>query len=144
VKITPEISSGSKGVVVFDQECALCSFWVRFLVKHDRRRLFLFAGQHSACFAGVADQLSAKEILPAEGVILIENTGEISSGIHAATRILKIMGGWWRIFLIYRMLPLSVQMRLYSFIAANRYAWFGRQRTSCKVLLPGYADRFLD
>jgi len=34
-------------VVIYDEECALCNFWVRFLLRTDRRGVFLFAGQHT-------------------------------------------------------------------------------------------------
>jgi predicted DCC family thiol-disulfide oxidoreductase YuxK len=36
-------------IVVFDAQCLLCNGWVRFLLRHDRRRTLRFAsiqGEH--------------------------------------------------------------------------------------------------
>ena len=34
-------------IVVFDGVCVLCNGWVRFLLRHDRRRRFRFAAMQS-------------------------------------------------------------------------------------------------
>ncbi|MEG0195398.1 MAG: DCC1-like thiol-disulfide oxidoreductase family protein, partial [Stenotrophomonas sp.] len=36
------------GVIVFDGVCALCSRWVRFLLRFDRRERFRFAAMQGA------------------------------------------------------------------------------------------------
>ena len=43
-------------IVVFDAQCLLCSGWVSFLLRHDRRRVFQFAyryrvfGRRETCY----------------------------------------------------------------------------------------------
>jgi len=34
-------------IIVFDAKCLICSSWVQFLLKHDRRRVFRFASIQS-------------------------------------------------------------------------------------------------
>jgi predicted DCC family thiol-disulfide oxidoreductase YuxK len=40
--------------------------------------------------------------------------------------VCRILGGWWRIFLIAAVIPERMRDWFYAFIARNRYRWFGK------------------
>ena len=51
-------------------------------------------------------------------------------GVHTKSegyfRLAKILGGWWRLGIVGRIVPRPVRDWLYDRVAANRYRWFGR------------------
>jgi len=51
-------------------------------------------------------------------------------GVHTKSegyfRLAKILGGWWRLGIVGRIVPRPVGDWLYNRITANRYRWFGR------------------
>jgi predicted DCC family thiol-disulfide oxidoreductase YuxK len=135
--------SGIHGIVVFDQDCALCNFWVRFLLKHDSEGMFYFAGQYSEWYAVHSARIEEAGAVVSAGVVLVEPSGDVSAGVMAVTRLLQMLGGRWRLLLVYRIFPLLLQRWMYRLISRNRYRWFGRQTTSCQILMPEYSKRFL-
>ena len=39
--------SSQKHIILFDGECSFCNFWVKFVVKRDKKDLFRFASLQS-------------------------------------------------------------------------------------------------
>lgn len=134
----PDPSSGP--VVVFDGVCVLCSGWVRFLLRHDRRAGFRFAAMQD----GVG-----RELLVAHGIdpddpvsfLLVDGSAawHDSDGV---IEVLRRLGGPWRIAVLLRAVPRRLRDRAYRALARNRYRVFGR-RDTCMVPPPGTRDRFL-
>jgi predicted DCC family thiol-disulfide oxidoreductase YuxK len=128
-------------IVVFDAQCLLCSRWVRFLLKHDRRGVFRFAsiqgarGQALLARAGLqVDGLQT--LLLVDGTRTWQQTGAILRVLHAL--------GWpWRAAWLAWLVPAPVRDAAYRLIARNRYAIFGRSE-ACLMPPPDHAMRFLD
>lgn len=130
----------SAPVVFFDGHCALCAFWVRFLLARDTRRTYRFASLDSAAArsAGVA----LKPGMDPETVVLLRD-GRLWERSDAALRILAGLGGLWKAFLVLRFVPSAFRDAVYRWVARNRYRWFGRT-DSCFMPDPGQRDLFLD
>jgi predicted DCC family thiol-disulfide oxidoreductase YuxK len=128
-------------VIVFDGVCVLCNGWVRFLLRHDRRKRYRFAAMQGE--AGRA-LLARHGLDPDDPVsfLLIEYdrgaTPRVSTDTTAIRRVLAGLGGFWRLAHLAALLPTFVRDPLYRLIARNRYRLFGRH-DACMV--PSEEDR---
>lgn len=133
-----ELSSGKK-LILFDGYCHLCSRIVRVILRFDRRAAFLFASLDSPAGLEWRETLSIPSNI--DSVVLIAaNKWYIRS--DAALEICKTLGGAFRLFLLFSVIPRTWRDRLYDFIASNRFRWFGK-RNNCMLPTKEQAKRFI-
>jgi predicted DCC family thiol-disulfide oxidoreductase YuxK len=129
-----------KNIVLFDGVCNLCNGLVRFIIKRDRSRKFKFASLQSE--AGqqwlVKFGMSKNEF---ESFVLIRG-GKHYVKSDAALKISADLGGLWKIFYVFILIPRPVRDFVYDRIAKSRYRIFGR-RDVCMVPSPELQERFL-
>ncbi|MDR7191755.1 thiol-disulfide oxidoreductase DCC family protein [Luteimonas terrae] len=138
----PEPSTGPhKGpIVVFDGVCALCSGWVRFLLRHDRRARFHFAAMQETVGH---DLLVEHGIDPADPVSFLLVDGDAAwHDSDGVIEVLRRLGGVWRAAVLLRMVPRALRDPAYRLLARNRYRVFGRRET-CMVPPAEVRARFL-
>ncbi len=129
-----------KPIIIFDGYCALCSGWAQFVLRHDKSGMYrLLAAQNPLGKAlyihyGLDPAHYETNILMAEGVVWLKSEGSI--------RMAEGLGFPWRMAALFRLLPLRIRDALYSWVACNRFAWFGRRET-CYVPNEDYKNRFL-
>ncbi|AWH54488.1 hypothetical protein C1924_15535 [Stenotrophomonas sp. ESTM1D_MKCIP4_1] len=128
-------------VIVFDGVCALCSRWVRFLLRFDRQGRYRFAAMQGAQGSAL---LRANGLDPHDPLsfLLVDAQGAWSD-TDAILRVLTGLGGVWRVAGLLRVLPRRVRDVAYRALARNRYRWFGRH-DACYLPTPEQAARFLD
>jgi predicted DCC family thiol-disulfide oxidoreductase YuxK len=137
-----ELHAESGGaIVLFDGVCNLCSAWVQFLLARDARRRFRFASLQSEAGAALARRhgLSPEAM---QSVVLVEG-GRAWVRSSAVLRIARGLGWPWPALSLFAVVPPFVRDRVYDWVAANRYRWFG-QRETCWLPRPEWRDRFLD
>lgn len=61
----------------------------------------------------------------------------------AAQRIARRLSGSWSLLTAFLVMPRPLRDAIYSWIATNRYNWFGR-RNQCRAPTPELKSRFLD
>jgi predicted DCC family thiol-disulfide oxidoreductase YuxK len=128
-------------IIVFDAKCLLCDYWVRFLLRHDRRRVFRFASIQGAAGQALLAQAGLK-VDGLETLLLVD--GERSWQHTAALlRVLDKLGWPWRLAWLGWVVPAPLRDMLYRAIARNRYRIFGRSDV-CLMPAPEHAGRFLD
>lgn len=110
-------------MVFYDGHCALCQFWVQFLIRRDRHDRFRFAALDSEIARRQGIEVP-KEAMP--DTVLVLRRGELLSHSDAALRLLCDLGGIWRMVLPLLYLPKVLRDPVYRWIARNRYRWFGR------------------
>lgn len=132
-------------VIVFDGVCVLCNGWVGFLLRHDRAGRYRFAAMQSE--AGRA-LLAAHGLDPDDptSFLLIEHdvaqAPRISTESDAIRRVLVGLGGVWRVANVIALVPRRLRDAAYSWLARNRYRWFGRH-DGCLLPSPAHRQRFL-
>ncbi|NLG76757.1 MAG: thiol-disulfide oxidoreductase DCC family protein [Xanthomonadaceae bacterium] len=131
----------SNSVIVFDGACVLCSRWVSFVLRHDRRGVFRFAAMQSATGH---DLLREHGIDPHDPVsFLLLEQGRAYTDTDAIARVLLNFGFLWRsIARSMRIVPRPMRDASYRWLARNRYRFFGR-REVCLVPSASDAERFL-
>lgn len=130
-------NSNGHPVVLFDGYCRLCHASVRFLRRYDQKRLFRFATLDS----------SFAQKLELHGVdgnsVLLYHQDKLYKRSDAVLHMLRLLGGAWRVFYLFRFIPLFVRDGAYNFIAGIRYRLFGKYE-NCPLPDAAHADLFLD
>ena len=107
---------------LFDGVCVLCSTGASFLMRHDQEGRVEFASAQSELGRAVYDKLG-KPI--DESYVLID-----SEGWHTKSdgyfQLAAILGGWWQLTKVFRLIPRPIRDWVYDRVAANRYRWFGK------------------
>ena len=126
-------------IVFFDGVCNLCNHAIQFIIRHDQKKLFLFSPLQSA--AGGAALQNLKSPLAPDSIILFYD-GRYFTRSAAALRIISLLGGGWRMFYAFMIVPRFLRDGVYSFVARHRYHWFGK-KDQCMIPTPELSARFL-
>lgn len=129
----------NKTLVLFDGHCHLCSNTVQFILKHDRKKAFVFAPLQNE--AGKEIRKSFRIQDDVDSVIVIDG-GKAFYYSGSVFIIAKRLGNPWNLFLAFKIIPKVWADKLYRWIARNRFKWFGK-RESCYLSPEDYSDRFL-
>jgi predicted DCC family thiol-disulfide oxidoreductase YuxK len=123
---------------VFDGVCVLCSTGASFLMRHDREGRIQLASAQSELGSANYGKLG-KPI--DESYLLID-----AEGWHAKSdgyfQLARILGGWWRLAEVFRIIPRPIPDWLYDRVAANRYRWFGKA-DHCALLTDEQRNRLI-
>ena len=130
-----------KRIVVFDGVCNLCNATVDFILRHDRRGLFVFASNGSEAGRTLLERHGVDPDR-VESVYLVEE-GRISSKSTAVLRIAWELGFPWSLATVFRVVPRPLRDVAYDLVARSRYRVFGRRET-CRLPQPEERERFLD
>jgi predicted DCC family thiol-disulfide oxidoreductase YuxK len=133
-------------LVLYDGVCGLCSRLLRFLLRHDRRRVFSFAPLQNAVGRSIVARSGGN---PAEltSFYVVADYQTAASRVFTRTdAALFVAGslGWpWRAAQLIRFVPQAVRDRAYDGVARSRYRLFGRY-DRCLVPSPEFRLRFID
>jgi predicted DCC family thiol-disulfide oxidoreductase YuxK len=116
--------------VLFDGHCNLCNGAVVFIIRRDRQCYFNFASLQSEAAIRLLKSVGVEQV-SGDSIILIE-TGKVYDRSTAALRIAKKLNRLWPLLYIFIIIPSPLRDAIYSWIARNRYRWFGR-REECMV-----------
>lgn len=129
-----------KPILLFDGVCNLCDGLVQFIIKRDPEARFRFTALQSE--AGQQLLLEAGLAPTALNTVVMYDDGQFYTHSNVPLQIAWHLGGIWRIFYIFKVVPKWLRDRLYDWIASNRYRWFGK-KDSCMMPTPELKQRFL-
>jgi len=127
-------------IILFDGVCNLCSSSVQFIIKQDKSSKFRFAsiqsefGQSQLLKFKINNTTMDSFVYIKEGIAFIKST--------AGLKVLRDIGGLWRIIYLLIVFPKPLRDWVYDRIAKNRYHMFGKNE-SCMVPTPELKSRFL-
>ncbi len=112
--------------IIYDGECSLCLGVVRFIRRYGKKADFELIPQQSAEGASLISKylISSKDT---SSVIYLAD-GKYFLRSSAVLHILKDMGGWWRLFYVFILVPPSLRDALYRIIAKYRRLFFNHRR----------------
>ena len=146
-------------IVVFDGFCNLCSGVVDFITARDPRKVFTFVplqsprGQQLLEAHGVSiDQVDTFLLIRGgngsgdgagsgsgsgggNGEALVRSDAAVTIALEksdAAIAIAAELRRPWCLLTVLRFVPKQIRDWVYSFVARNRYRWFGK-RATCKL-----------
>ena len=114
-----------KAIVLFDGYCRLCNGAIHFLAKRDTKSLFQFEPIQSEVGQKILKEIN---ITDEDTVVFIfyNSFYTRSDAFIAMIRLLPTPWNWLRIL---KYLPKNLRDYIYDIIAANRFSWFGSQKS---------------
>jgi predicted DCC family thiol-disulfide oxidoreductase YuxK len=127
-------------ILLFDGICILCNGMVKFLLKRDKKSKFKFAALQSVS----GQELLKQHNLPMDQfdsfVYIYNNRVYLKSS--AVLHVLKDLGGIWKLFYAFIIIPRPIRDFGYDIVAKTRYRIFGK-RDTCVIPTDDINQRFL-
>jgi predicted DCC family thiol-disulfide oxidoreductase YuxK len=127
-----------KWYIIYDGYCRLCNWWVRFLIKYDKRDKFRFVPNHLL----KNDELFAS-VSSLETAVVVYNSGKYYQSSDAVIEIVRQLSFPWRAFKYFRFIPRKIREAIYFWIAENRKVFFGEFDT-CPIVPLEHRHKFPD
>ncbi|WKK79186.2 thiol-disulfide oxidoreductase DCC family protein [Marivirga arenosa] len=129
----------SNPIIYFDGICNLCNGAVNYIIDRDSKAIFKFAPLQSKH----AEKNLPVELIKNTDSIILQVDGNFYQKSTAALKIASQLGGFWKLFYVFIILPPFLRDFIYDIIAKNRYKWFGK-RDVCRLPTPELKNRFLE
>jgi predicted DCC family thiol-disulfide oxidoreductase YuxK len=145
-RVRPLSSEEGAHLVLYDGVCGLCNGVVRFLLRHDHRRLFRYASLQSAVGQSFVKGSGRDPAELTSFYVIADYLAPIANVLTRSDAVLFVAGqlDWpWKAARLLRALPRIVRDFAYECVARSRYRVFGRY-DHCVVPSPEYRSRFLD
>ena len=133
-------------VLLYDGLCGFCDRTVQLVLRVDRRGTIRFAPLGGEFAASVLERHA--RLGGVDSIVFVEPGDEkgnvrlhVRSG--AMLRIAWHLGGAWRAFVVFRLVPRTFRDWAYDAFARQRYRIFGRL-DACPIPSPEVRSRFLD
>lgn len=125
-------------LILFDGVCNFCNAIVNFLIRNDKKGKLKFVPLQSPAGVSLKKQYNISDKI--DSVILIDK-GNIYT--HAAAiKIYKYLDWPAKALYVFNIFPLFITNKVYKWVAANRYKWFGKKE-QCMVPDAEVRSRFL-
>jgi predicted DCC family thiol-disulfide oxidoreductase YuxK len=127
-------------ILLFDGVCNLCNGLVKFIIKRDHRSRIRFAPLQS----DAGKSLLVKSGLDHEEIntVVYLKGDKVFLRSSAVLQLLKDLGGGWKLFYGFILIPPVIRDFFYNLIARTRYRIFGRTG-SCIIPNREIRGRFL-
>ena len=135
------MENSNNKIVLFDGVCNLCNSSVQFIIKHDKKKQFLFASLQGK----FGQEVLKKNNFSTESLntlILIEGD-KIFTRSTGVLRMLKHLGGRWSLLYGFIIFPAFIRDAVYNWVSKNRYKLFGK-KDECMIPAKELKERFLD
>lgn len=130
-----------KTILFYDGVCSFCDFMVQFILKFDSNKRFMFCALQSESGEKILQDHGYQQIELDTLVIL--HDGKIYTESTAVLTTLKILGGIWTLFLVFKIIPTTIRDGAYRMFARNRYRLFGKKET-CRIPSKEQREQFID
>ena len=127
-------------ILLVDGVCNLCNGIVTFTIKRDIQNKFRFVFLQSERGQTLLKQFGLPTNDLATFVYIIGDKYYLKSS--AGLRVLKELGGFWKLAYVFMILPTPFRDFIYNVISKSRYTLFGK-RDSCMIPTPELKSRFL-
>lgn len=127
------------GIILFDDECVLCSGWAQFVARRDVDGRFRFTAIKSGYGRRLAAALGISVNDPDTNAVIVG--GKVFLRSDATIAVLGALPGW-RWTGVLRFVPRAVRNPVYTLVATHRYRWFGR-REHCELSFSKVGNRLL-
>ena len=128
-------------VVLFDGVCNLCNSAVQFIIRHDKKNIFMFTSLQSDAGQKLLHQYNFP-LDELKSFIFIENNKAYTRST-GALRVVRKLKGAWPLLYGCMIVPKFIRDGVYNWVGNNRYKWFGKQE-SCMIPTPELKARFLN
>lgn len=125
-------------IFVFDGYCVLCSTGASFIMRHDRAGKVRFLSAQSPLGTAVYDHFD----LPLDASYLLITPQGTFTKTTGYFKLADILGGWFRLGKVFKLVPKAIRDRVYDWVATHRYRLFGRSE-QCALLTREQRERLV-
>ena len=123
-----QLNQNHSRIVFFDGVCGICNRFVDFLLKLDRTNSLQFAPLQGKTAREQLDHQYTSSI----STIIYKENNKVFTKSCGAIRALASLGGMYKFLFVLLIVPTFIRDFVYTFIAKNRYSWFGKYN-SCRI-----------
>ena len=134
--------SKHKKLILFDGVCNLCNASIQYVIKHDKRDVFMFAPLQSNVGKDIIEQFKI-DTNAIDSILLYSHTKGLKSKSSAALQIAKGLGFPNNLMSVFFIIPTFIRNWVYDYIVKNRYKWFGK-KDECMIPTPELKSKFLE
>ncbi|MGC1206234.1 MAG: DCC1-like thiol-disulfide oxidoreductase family protein [Flavobacteriaceae bacterium] len=131
-----------KKLILFDGVCNLCNSSVLYVIKRDKKNIFLFAPLQSEAGKQIIQKFNINtEVV--DSIILYNPEKEVIN--YKSTAALKVASQLrfpTNLLAIFIIIPNIIRNWVYDFISKNRYKWYGKKEV-CMIPTPELKSKFL-
>ena len=110
-------------IIVFDGECLICNRFYKWVLRNDKKNVFMFTNIQSKFYSENSNIDKSKDSI----IVITKN--RILYDCDAIVYILKITKTQLVIRFIISIFPRFISNSIYRTIAKNRYNFFGKKET---------------
>lgn len=129
-------------LVLFDGVCNLCNSSVQFIIRNDKKNVFLFATLQGKTGQEIISKFKI-DTSKTDSILLFSTKDGISIKSTAALKIAKHLKPPINFLFVFFIIPKFMRNWVYDLIARKRYKWFGKQ-TECMIPTPELKAKFLE
>ena len=131
-----------KKLILFDGVCNLCNNSVNYVIKHDKKDVFMFSALQSEVGKKIISHhnLDASKL---DSILLFSPNKGIIQKSTAALKIASQLGFPNNVLAIFLIVPSFIRNWVYGYIAKHRYTWYGKKAT-CMIPTPELKAKFLE
>ncbi|MCI4670271.1 MAG: DCC1-like thiol-disulfide oxidoreductase family protein [Bacteroidia bacterium] len=127
-------------VIIFDGICSFCNASVDLLMRWDKNKRFRFTANQNESGKTLLEE-AGFDSTQVETIYYYED-GQMYTKSTAILKIARQLPFPFPLAYVFMVVPKFIRDGIYSFIAKNRYRWFGK-RDTCRVPTPEERARFL-
>ncbi len=131
-----------KKLILFDGVCNLCNNSVLYVIKRDKKNLFMFTPLQSEVGKQIIKEYNIDTTL-VDSIILYNPEKGIHYKSTAALKVASQLGFPTNLLAVFIIVPSFISNWVYDFIAKNRYKWYGKKE-ACMIPTPELKSRFLE
>ena len=132
----------NKKLILFDGVCNLCNSSIQFIIKNDKKNLFLFSPLQGDIGQEIIKSFNINNA-KIDSVLLYSKKDGLSQKSTAALKIAHQLGFPQNLLSVFFIVPRFIRDWIYEYIAQNRSKWFGK-RDSCMVPTPDLQSKFIN
>lgn len=132
----------NKILILFDGVCNLCNSSVQYVIKHDKKNLFMFTALQSDIGQEIIKnhKIDTSKI---DSILLYTPEKGIDYKSTAALKIAQQLGFPQNLMSVFFIIPAFIRNWVYDYIAKNRYKWYGK-KDACMIPTPELKSKFFE
>ena len=131
-----------KQLILFDGVCNLCNSSVLYVIKRDKKDIFLFAPLQSEIGKELINQFNVDTSNTDSILLFNPKSNTLKYKSTAAMHVTKHLGFPSNLLTIFFIVPTFIRNWVYNYVAKNRYKWYG-QKESCMIPTPELKSKFI-
>jgi predicted DCC family thiol-disulfide oxidoreductase YuxK len=129
-----------KPIILFDGICNFCNAMVNFIIRQDKKNIFLFSALQSPSGKALLEQYKI-DWKANDSFVVIENNKAYQKS-NAALKLYNKLPWYWKWTQVFWIVPKFIRDWIYNVIAKNRYKWFGKKE-QCMIPTKEMRAKFL-